>query len=188
MSSISSVSSSAYARLASGINGRPASPAQRLEKDLTAFLNDRGVSAEDQKAILAEIKEGLSSASSSGGRPDPSTFKEIVQSVLDDHGLKGTDFIDSLPTPPARPSQGGGESTGIGGGGRPNGPPPGPPPSEGIGGGPSSSSTSSTDETEEETFLEKLLALLKSQSKATSSAKSTSVAATFTSDTIDLLA
>lgn len=188
MSSISSVSGSSYVRQANGSHGRHSSPAQRLEKDLTAFLNDQGVSAEDQKSILAEIKEGFSSATSSGGRPDPTTFKEIVQNVLDDHGLKGTDFIDSLPTPPARPSQGAGESAGIGGGGRPNGPPPGPPPSEGIGGGSSTSSTSATDETEEETFLEKLLALLKSQSKSASSTKSTTVAATFTSDTIDLLA
>jgi|GEM_PF-3009650 hypothetical protein len=185
MSSISSVSGSSYIRQSQGTQGRHGNPAQRLEKDLTAFLNDQGVSAEDQKSILSEIKEGLSSAASSGGRPDPSKFQEIVQKVLDDHGLKGSDFIDSLPTPPTRPS---GENSGIGGSGRPSGPPPGPPPSEGVGSSSGTSSTSSTAETEEETFLEKLLALLKSQAKSSSSKTSTSIAETYTSESIDLLA
>lgn len=198
MSSISAIGSSTYVRQA--YNSRPrasSGPEKGLENDLTAFLNEQGVSAESQKKILSEVKEALSFSPLSKQQPTPSTIEKAVQRVLNNNGLDGTKFTESLPTAPIR-SGIESQATNFGGTtgfppapppGQSFGPPPGPPPGAAAEvSGSSINSTSSTEESEEETFLEKLLKLLSSKSNSSSSTKNQSNSATYIQKGVDFFA
>jgi len=194
MSSISSIGSSSYAQRLQGVAGqRNSGPAQQLEKDLASFLEAAGIGADEQKAIKSEIKEAISSTISGVGRPNPAAVKKIVQSVLEEHGLKGADFTSTLPTPQTFSLQGAASQRPGGKGGPPpgpppGGPPPGPPPASATGSRNGSSATSSSEETTKESFIEKLLALLKSKNSSESSSSSNTAAATYNSNELDLYA
>lgn len=173
MSSIGSISSSSLSiQIAFASGSRSAAPARSLRNDLSNFLNQQGVSAEETATILDEVKTGIANASSSS-RPDFETVKSVVQEVLENHSLDADAFTSQMPTPPAL---GGSQSqaSGLGGlsGPRVGGPPPGgrppqgPPPSSNAS---ASSATGSTEETEEESFLDKLLALIESLTSDSSS-------------------
>ena len=181
MSSVSSFGSSSYTQRSLNVGGqRNGGPVQRLENELASFLEAGGIGADEQKAIKSEIKEAIASSIRESGRPDPSAFKEIVQGVLDKHGLKGEDFTSTLPTfglQRLAKQRLGGQI----------GPLAGPPPVSAPGSQSSSSSTSSSEETTKESFIEKLLDLLKSRSGAASSSNSKAVATPSTTD-LDLYA
>jgi hypothetical protein len=194
MSSVSSIGSSSYAQRPQSIGGqRNGGPAQQLERDLTSFLEAAGIGADEQKAIKSEIKKAIASTISGTGRPDPSAVKKIVQSVLEEHDLKGEDFTNALPTPATfsllgTSTQPPGGQGGPPPGPPPGGPPPGPPPASATGSRSGSSATSSSEETTKESFIEKLLALLKSQSNSSSKSSSKAAAATYSTNELDLYA
>ena len=184
MSAISGLGSSSFASQVGSVGGNRGGGHRRLETDLTNFLTAQGVSSDDQQAILSEIKDGISKASN-GSRPDFSTVKDVVKSVLDSHGLSGEDFTSQIPIPPSRGGRGtqGGQFSLDAGSvqGLPPGPPPGPPPAsfggsdgdadDSISGATSSSSSSSSTQDTKESLIKKLLAIL-SQSQDSNSSKS----------------
>lgn len=150
MTSISSIGSSFSVSQAGATSGGHRGKGKGLEDDLTNFLTQQGVSADDQKAIQAEIKDGISSASN-GGRPSFADVKDVVKQVLDKHGISGDDFVSQMPKPPSH-------------GGRAGGPPPGPPPTDAQSGATATDGTSSTDDSSK-SWLQKLLALLAQKSE-----------------------
>ncbi|MFO0943917.1 MAG: hypothetical protein U0930_24540 [Pirellulales bacterium] len=188
MSAISGLGSSSFACQVGSVGGNRGGNHRRLETDLTNFLTTQGVSSEDQQSILNEIKDGISKASN-GSRPDFSTLKDVVKSVLDSHGLSGDDFTSQIPTPPIRGGRGS-EGTkdvqfslsagGVQGPppGPPAGPPPGPPSLSGSDSdnnaddstAAANGASSSTQDTKE-SLIKKLLAIL-SQSQDSNSTQS----------------
>lgn len=141
MSSISSIGGSAFGAHVSRTK-RGEGPEEGLKRDLTDFLTAQGVSTDDQKIILSEIKTAIDSAIGSGSRPDPSQIQASVSKVLEQHGVSGSDFRSQFP-PPAHH------------GPRPSGPPPS-----------TSSSTSSTDKTQDEQdSIQQLLEVLTEQAE-----------------------
>jgi hypothetical protein len=96
MSSISSVGGSSFGSQVHK-SKRGESPENGLQRDLTDFLTTQGVSAADQKSILSEIKGAIQESIGSGGRPDPKAIQAKVNDVLEQHGIKGSDFAKQFP-------------------------------------------------------------------------------------------
>ncbi|MFG0288163.1 MAG: hypothetical protein ACF8CQ_08315 [Rhodopirellula sp. JB044] len=164
MTSISSAAASSQS-YATSPAGRPQrqSPAERLEQSLTSFLDEQGVSSDDQTAIKSELSDAVAELASSGSQVSPSDVKSALSDILSSRGLDGESFVSQLGTP----GSGGGQGQGIeGGSGRgprgAGGPPPG-------GGPPPSDETSEASSTSELTDIEALIELLEEQSSESGS-------------------
>lgn len=112
MSGISSVGLAGANRFGGVQVGHYEDPARQIEKELTSFLNTKGVSAEDQAAIKTDLQNALES-SVGGGRPDLSKIKDAFNEVLGKRGLDGNEFVQKLPQPPGG-SKGQGAAGGTG--------------------------------------------------------------------------
>ena len=129
-------------------------PAKQFDKDLTKFLESKGVSSDEQANIKEDLKKSLSESVQAGGLPDPSKISNSIKTVLDKHGVDGDEFTKSLPKPP-------GGRPGGAGGPPPGGPPPGGPP-------PRSSDVSGTGKAQgnsQQDYFQNLLDQLEESSK-----------------------
>jgi hypothetical protein len=151
MSSISPVGGSGSSPSIDSSQFSRSNPARQFDKDLTKFLESKGVSSEEQANIKDDLKKSLTETIQSGGRPDPSKFSNSIKSVLDKHGVDGSEFTKSLPQPPS------------GGPGGPGGPPPGGlPPGSGPGGASGKGGAQGASQTD---YLQRLLDQLDESSK-----------------------
>ncbi|EMI55898.1 hypothetical protein [Rhodopirellula sallentina] len=165
MTSISSTaaSSQSYATSSAGRSQARQSPAERLEQSLTSFLDEQGVSSDDQTAIKSELSDAVAELASSGSQVSPSDVKSALSEILSSRGLDGESFVSQLGTPGSGGGQGQGVEGGSGRGPRgAGGPPPG-------GGPPPSDETSETSSTSELTDIEALMELLEEQSSESGS-------------------
>lgn len=104
MTSISSTQSTSGLSQAWGTGqSRGRGGPKQLEKDLQNFLQTQGVSEEGQKEILDEIKSAIESSLAGNARPDPVAVKDIVQGVLEKHGINGTSLLQNLQAPSSGP-------------------------------------------------------------------------------------
>jgi hypothetical protein len=80
-------------------SGRSAGPVKAFDKELTSYLQEQGLSDDQQASIKGELRQAIQSTLTSGSRPEPGKLKSTIQGVLDKHGVDGKAFIDKIPTP-----------------------------------------------------------------------------------------
>jgi hypothetical protein len=96
MSSISSVVGSARGQSHHSKTGNLGGPAKRIEKELTSFLDEKGLSAEKHSSIHSDLQDSIQAALGSGGPPSPAKIQDAVQDVLDKHGLDSREFLSKM--------------------------------------------------------------------------------------------
>ena len=81
--------------------GRPSKggPGGKLEKDLSNYLTEQGVSSDKQAAIKTQLKEAITELQSSGLAIDPTQVKAALSEILTENGLDGETFVSGLGTP-----------------------------------------------------------------------------------------
>jgi hypothetical protein len=93
MSSISSIVGSELGQAYHAKTGNLGGPAKRIEKELTSFLDKKGLSAEKQSRIQADLQDSIQTALGSGGLPSPAKIQDAVQNVFEKHGLDSREFL-----------------------------------------------------------------------------------------------
>jgi hypothetical protein len=104
MSSVSPVGGSYSANAFQ--SSRSSGPGKQIEKELTDFLQTKGVSARDQTNIKSDLQDAVQSSLNRGGRPDLSKIQDAIKGVFDKHGIDGNEFLKQLPSGLGRPGPG----------------------------------------------------------------------------------